>query len=124
MWIKKFVLCGAALPGGLRRAVKRARGDKGGANLLQGLDIDESLGLEQVDEQIRDYLSHKGVRVIELFRQWEDDGTGRIEKKEFRRGMKELDPDVRTDGIDPEYARSVFEDLDVEMASAQASEPR
>ena len=31
MWIKKFVLGGAALPGGLRRAVKRARGDKGGA---------------------------------------------------------------------------------------------
>ena len=31
MRIKKFVLGGAALPGGLRRAVKRARGDKGGA---------------------------------------------------------------------------------------------
>ena len=31
MWIKKFVLGGAALSGGLRRAVKRARGDKGGA---------------------------------------------------------------------------------------------
>ena len=64
--------------------------DKGAANLLQGLDIDESLGLDQVDEQIRDYLSQKGVRVIELFRQWDDDGTGKIEKKEFRRGMKEL----------------------------------
>ena len=60
------------------------------ANLLQGLNIDESLGLEQVDEQIRDYLSQKGVRVIELFRQWDDDGTGKIEKEEFRRGMKEL----------------------------------
>ena len=43
-----------------------------------------------MDEQIRDYLSQKGVRVIELFRQWDDDGTGKIEKKEFRRGMKEL----------------------------------
>ena len=64
--------------------------DKGAANLLQGLDIDESLGLEQVDEQIRDYLSQKAVRVIDLFRQWDDDGTGKIEKKEFRRGMKEL----------------------------------
>ena len=31
MWIKKFVLGGAALPGGLRRAVKRARRAKGGA---------------------------------------------------------------------------------------------
>ena len=60
------------------------------ANLLQGLDIDESLGLEQVDEQIRDYLSKKAVRVIELFRQWDDDETGQIEKVEFCRGMKEL----------------------------------
>ena len=64
--------------------------DQSTCNLLQGLDIDESLGLEQVDEQIRDYLSTKGVRVIELFRQWDDDGTGKIERKEFRRGMKEL----------------------------------
>ena len=71
-------------------AVRKGGVDKGAANLLQGLDIDESLGLEQVDEQIRDYLSQKGVRVIELFRQWDDDGTGKIEKKEFRRGMKEL----------------------------------
>ena len=66
------------------------RDSKSAANLLQGLDIDESLGLEQVDEQIRDYLSKKGARVIDLFRQWDDDGTGKIEKKEFRRGMKEL----------------------------------
>ena len=43
-----------------------------------------------MDEQIRDYLSTKAVRVIELFRQWDDDDTGKIEKKEFRRGMKEL----------------------------------
>merc|ERR1711965_472344 len=69
--------------------------DTSEANLLQGLDIDESLGLEQVDEQIRDYLSVKAVRVIELFRQWDDDGTGKIEKKEFRRGMKELGLDRR-----------------------------
>ena len=71
-------------------ALRKGGVDKSGANLLQGLDIDESLGLEQVDEQIRDYLSEKGVRVIELFRQWDDDGTGQIDKKEFRRGLREL----------------------------------
>ena len=58
-------------------AAASAEPDKGAANLLQGLDIDESLGLEQVDEQIRDYLSKRAVRVIELFRQWDDDGTGK-----------------------------------------------
>ena len=73
-----------------KNVVRKGRVDKNDSNLLQGLDIDESLGLEQVDEQIRDYLSQRAVRVIELFRQWDDDGTGKIEKKEFRIGMKEL----------------------------------
>ena len=40
-------------------ALRKGGVDKGGANLLQGLDIDESMGLEQVDEQIRDYLSKR-----------------------------------------------------------------
>ena len=85
----------AAAPGRLldiqqRATLRTAKAAKKDANLLQGLDIDESLGLDQVDEQIRDYLSKKGVRVIELFRQWDDDETGQIEKKEFRRWMKEL----------------------------------
>ena len=50
--------------------------------------------------QIRDYLSTKGVRVIELFRQWDDDNTGKIEKKEFRRGMKELGLNVAKEQLD------------------------
>ena len=73
-----------------KTALRKGKVDKSASNLMQGLDSDESLGLEQVDEQIRDYLSKKAVRVIELFRQWDDDDTGKIEKKEFRRGMKEL----------------------------------
>ena len=74
--------------------------DSYGTNLLQGLDIDESLGLEQVDEQIRGYLSKKAVRVIELFRQWDDDQTGKIEKAEFRRGMRELGMNVSKAKLD------------------------
>ena len=88
--------------------------DKGGANMLQGLDIDESLGLEQVDEQIRDYLSKKGVRVIELFRQWDDDGTGKIEKKEFRRGMKELGLTVSKKQLD-----QLFDSWDPDKSGAR-----
>ena len=59
-------------------ALRTAKVDKSASNLLQGLDIDESLGLDQVDEQIRDYLSKKAVRVIELFRHWDANGTGKI----------------------------------------------
>ena len=80
--------------------MRKAKVDKKDANLLQGLDIDESLGLDQVDEQIRDYLSKKAVRVIELFRQWDDDETGQIEKKEFCRGMKELGLTVSKEQLD------------------------
>ena len=80
--------------------VRKGKLDPKSSNKLQGLDIDESLGLDQVDEQIRDYLSKKGVRVIELFRQWDDDGTGKIEKAEFRRGMKELGLTVSVKQLD------------------------
>ena len=74
--------------------------DKGAANLLQGLDIDESLGLDQVDEQIRDYLSTKAVRVIDLFRQIDDDETGSISKKEFRKAMPALGLNVSKAQLD------------------------
>ena len=93
--------------------------DKEDANILQGLDIDESLGLDQVDEQIRDYLSAKGVRVIELFRQWDDDGTGQIEKKEFRRGMKELGLTASKEQLD-----ELFDMWDPDKTGARSLPPR
>ena len=50
--------------------------------------------------QIRDYLSKKAVRVIDLFRQWDDNGTGKIEKEEFARGMQELGLSVSREQLD------------------------
>ena len=44
--------------------------------------------------QIRDFLSGKGVRVIDLFREWDDDATGSIGKDEFHKGMTTLGLDV------------------------------
>ena len=38
-------------------ALRKGKIDKNDSNILQGLDIDESLGLDQVDEQAR----HNGV---------------------------------------------------------------
>merc|ERR1712087_1025804 len=73
-----------------KTALRKGKIDKNDSNLLQGLDIDESLGLDQVDEQVRDFMSKKGVRVIDMFREWDDDNTGEIEKKEFRKAMKSL----------------------------------
>ena len=50
--------------------------------------------------QIRDYLSKKAVRVIDLFREWDDDNTGNVSKKEFRKAMKALGCDVSKKQLD------------------------
>ena len=36
-----------------KASLRKAKLNKADSNLLQGLDIDESLGLDQVDEQVR-----------------------------------------------------------------------
>ena len=59
--------------------------------------------LDEVDEQISEYLSFRAVRAIELFRQWDDDGSGRIGKKEFRRGMAELGLSVASKQLNERY---------------------
>ena len=50
--------------------------------------------------QIRDALSKNAVRVVDLFREWDDDGTGAVDKTEFRRGMKELGLEVAEPEVD------------------------
>ena len=50
--------------------------------------------------QIRDYLSKAAVRVIDLFREWDDDNTGNISKKEFRKAMKQLKCEVSKKQMD------------------------
>ena len=41
-----------------------------------------------VQEQLRQILIDNAVRVIDLFRDWDDDGNGKVDKKEFRKAMK------------------------------------
>ena len=53
-------------------------------------DIDESEGAKPVAEQLRDALSKGGVRVIDMFHDWDDDGSGTVSKKEWRKAMAEL----------------------------------
>ena len=50
--------------------------------------------------QIREALSKNAVRVVDLFREWDDDGTGAVDKTEFRRGMKELGLEVAEPEVD------------------------
>ena len=50
--------------------------------------------------QIRDYLSANAVRVIDLFREWDDDGTGSVSRDEFRKAMKALGLSVSRKQLD------------------------
>ena len=53
---------------------------------LGQIDLDESSD-KSVAQQLRDILSKNGVRVVDLFREWDEDGDGTISKKEFRKAM-------------------------------------
>ena len=56
----------------------------------KGIDLAEGEGARSVAEQLRDTLSKHAVRVIDLFREWDDDGSGQIDKKEFRKALQAL----------------------------------
>ena len=50
-------------------------------------------------EQLREVLFTNAVRVIDLFRAWDDDGNGKIDEREFRRAIATL-----IDGSVPKHA--------------------
>ena len=67
-----------------------------------------------VQEQLRDALSKNAVRVIDLFRDWDENGDGRVSKKEFRKavatflkGASKADVDKLFDSFDPEGAGDI-----------------
>ena len=53
-----------------------------------------------VQDQLRQILIDNAVRVIDLFRDWDDDGNGKVDKKEFRKAMKALGLDVPRKDVD------------------------
>ena len=67
--------------------------------MLVGLDIDEGSD-KSVAEQLRDALSKHAIKVMDLFREWDENGDGNVSKKEFRRAMGLLGFDVPKTEID------------------------
>ena len=57
------------------------------ANLGPAIDMDSRVPLS---DQLRDALAANSARVIDLFREWDDDGNGLVSKKEFRQAMQAL----------------------------------
>jgi hypothetical protein len=66
---------------------------------LAKIDLDEDSDLS-VAEQLRDHLSQHAVRVIDLFREWDEDGDGTVSKKEFRKAMPLLGLEVPKKEVD------------------------
>ena len=66
---------------------------------LRTVDLDESSGVSY-GEQLRNALSEQAVRVIDLFREWDEDGSGAVDKKEFRKAMPMLGLEVPKKEID------------------------
>ena len=82
------------------------KGASGQANVLRGLDIDEESDKSFV-EQIKESLAAHETRVIDLFRQWDEDRSGSVSKREFRRALPILGCKVPA-----KVADAVFDSLD------------
>ena len=69
------------------------------ANLLGGLDLDEA-ALHSLPGQIKGAMQASMVRVIDVFRQFDDDANGSIAYEEFCKAMSELGLDVAPDALE------------------------
>ena len=67
--------------------------------LLRGFDVDEDSD-RSVAEQLRDALSKSAVRVVDLFKDWDTDGNGKVSKEEFHKAMGLLGFSVPAEDID------------------------
>ena len=66
---------------------------------------------EYIRWALRDALARSSARVIDLFRQWDEDGSGVIERKEFRRAIRALGFDFIHDVSEIDL---VFDDFDID----------
>ena len=103
-------------------------GEKGAA-LASTVQIDPEDG--DVQEQLRQILIDNAVRVIDLFRDWDDDGDGKVSKKEFRKAMVALgvdvprkDVDALFDAFDPDGGGSIdYSELNKALKRREALDP-
>ena len=53
-------------------------------------DVDTSGGTEGVAQALRDALSNDATRIIELFKEWDEDRNGYVSKKEWCRELRSM----------------------------------
>ena len=71
----------------------------GASKHLQGFDIDED-SEQSIAVQLQEAMSKASVRIIDLFLEWDDDGSGTISRDEFQRAMVELEYRAPMEEID------------------------
>ena len=69
------------------------------AALPETVKLDASSGVT-VQEQLRQILKANNVKLVELFADWDEDGNGGLDKKEFRKGIAALGYDAPNKDID------------------------
>lgn len=80
----------------LRSKDPEAKGSKLVRQATKHIDLTSNLTVVQ---QLRGMLSANVARVIDLFREWDDDGSGEIDKKEFRQALKAMGVDADTEDV-------------------------
>ena len=96
---------GDASPAALEAVVQRVVKQAGSLNMRLDAASDVPL-MEQLAEGLAKNLS----RVIDVFRAWDDDDSGTIDKKEFRRGLHQLGlTEVPREEVD-----ALFDEIDVD----------
>ena len=61
--------------------------------------------MSDIATQLRDALTAQAVRVIDLFREWDEDGDGTVSKKEFRKALPALGLKVPREEADAKIRR-------------------
>jgi Ca2+-binding EF-hand superfamily protein len=72
-----------------RHELRRTAGGRRGAALSSSVQLDRSGG-KDVAELLREALAANAVRVLDLFRDWDEDGSGLIDRDEFFKAMPTL----------------------------------
>ena len=85
--------------------------------LASGTGAMFKIDLKEDDDPVsalREALSNNMGKVIDLFRQWDDDGSGTVSKKEFRRAL----PILGVTDMPREVADAIFDSLDSDKSGS------
>ena len=75
--------------------------------------LDASAGTS-INEQLADILKAHSVKLIDLFREWDEDGNAAIDKKEFRKAVAALGYEAPKKAVD-----ELFDSIDVCTATRE-----